>query len=686
MDPGLISYLSAAVAFALLAVLLLTSWRGGVRGGLLALTVLVNAIWAAFASQVNGDVSLAKDGYEILEIVRYLVWYLFLLKLLDAATQADSSYARFQRRSLFLALSYGCLLMLLQLGYPALSGKVAQSDLVTAVITAHLFLPVIGLVIIEQLFRNTSVKYRWAVKYLFIGAGGIFAYDFYLYSNALLFREMNPGLWEARGFVNVLAVPMLALSAARNRDWSLNIFVSRDIALHTTVVLGGGAYLLAMAAAGYYLKEYGGSWGVVAQVVFLSLAAALLLSAMFSGQLRARLRVFLAKHFYRNKYDYRQEWLRLTGDLEDQHGGDNRFEAAVRVLARIVEARSAYMWISEDGKQYQNVVAWNGARIEHLEPADGALVRFLQNKAYIINLRDMASRQREYEGLDLPQWLQATHRPWLIVPLFTLKSLMGFVVLADPLISRDINWEDRDLLKTAAKQVASYITILMTSEALAEAKQFEVFNRLSAYMVHDLKNIAAELELIGRNADRHRGNPAFLEDAFETVSNASADINRLLAQLRSKQIADEKKVVVDLCALAREVAGKKGDRRPVPVVEGPDSGCLVVTERSRLSSVLAHLLDNAQQATPEEGQINISIYGKESFNVVEIKDNGHGMDEDFIRSRLFKPFDTTKGNAGMGIGMYESREFIRQAGGDINVESQPGQGTCVRLQIPAYAS
>jgi len=686
MDPGLISYLSAAVAFALLAVLLLTSWRGGVRGGLLALTVLVNAIWAAFASQVNGDVSLAKDGYEILEILRYLVWYLFLLKLLDAATQADSSYARFQRRSLFLALSYGCLLMLLQLGYPALSGKVAQSDLVTAVITAHLFLPVIGLVIIEQLFRNTSVKYRWAVKYLFIGAGGIFAYDFYLYSNALLFREMNPGLWEARGFVNVLAVPMLALSAARNRDWSLNIFVSRDIALHTTVVLGGGAYLLAMAAAGYYLKEYGGSWGVVAQVVFLSLAAALLLSAMFSGQLRARLRVFLAKHFYRNKYDYRQEWLRLTGDLEDQHGGDNRFEAAVRVLARIVEARSAYMWISEDGKQYQNVVAWNGARIEHLEPADGALVRFLQNKAYIINLRDMASRQREYEGLDLPQWLQATHRPWLIVPLFTLKSLMGFVVLADPLISRDINWEDRDLLKTAAKQVASYITILMTSEALAEAKQFEVFNRLSAYMVHDLKNIAAELELIGRNADRHRGNPAFLEDAFETVSNASADINRLLAQLRSKQIADEKKVVVDLCALAREVAGKKGDRRPVPVVEGPDSGCLVVTERSRLSSVLAHLLDNAQQATPEEGQINISIYGKESFNVVEIKDNGHGMDEDFIRSRLFKPFDTTKGNAGMGIGMYESREFIRQAGGDINVESQPGQGTCVRLQIPAYAS
>ena len=61
--------------------------------------------------------------------------------------------------------------------------------------------------------------------------------------------------------------------------------------------------------------------------------------------------------------------------------------------------------------------------------------------------------------------------------------------------------------------------------------------------------------------------------------------------------------------------------------------------------------------------VKISMQSRDQVCVVEIRDNGHGMDADFIRGRLFKPFDTTKGNAGMGIGMYESREFIRMLGG-----------------------
>ena len=73
------------------------------------------------------------------------------------------------------------------------------------------------------------------------------------------------------------------------------------------------------------------------------------------------------------------------------------------------------------------------------------------------------------------------------------------------------------------------------------------------------------------------------------------------------------------------------------------------------------------------------------MHMIDIKDTGHGMDEDFIRNRLFKPFDTTKGNAGIGIGMYESREYLRQLGGDIFVQSEAGKGAIISLQIPADA-
>jgi signal transduction histidine kinase len=67
---------------------------------------------------------------------------------------------------------------------------------------------------------------------------------------------------------------------------------------------------------------------------------------------------------------------------------------------------------------------------------------------------------------------------------------------------------------------------------------------------------------------------------------------------------------------------------------------------------------------------------------IQIEDNGIGMDADFIRNRLFQPFETTKGNAGMGVGVYESREFIRSLGGEIEVSSEVNKGTIFTVRIP----
>ena len=98
--------------------------------------------------------------------------------------------------------------------------------------------------------------------------------------------------------------------------------------------------------------------------------------------------------------------------------------------------------------------------------------------------------------------------------------------------------------------------------------------------------------------------------------------------------------------------------------------------------MLVHLIENAQQATDDNGKVAVRLGGKDMMHIVEIEDTGHGMDRDFIQERLFKPFDTTKGNAGMGIGMYESREFIRSLGGDLKVRSEPGKGTLISLLLP----
>lgn len=674
MNLGLYSYLGAAIAYGFFTFLLFFSWRSSLQGKLLTLVVSISTLWAILAAEIATENISWMPVYQLLEILRYMAWYIFLLKLFDVAAARNSGYQKFVSRALPLCLGFAALVMFheiyLQPGISVLS------------ITGHVLMALIGLAIIEQLYRNTSIAHRWAIKYLFMGAGILFAFDFYLYTDALLFRGIDADLWQARGIINAVVIPLLAISAIRSKSWSLNIFVSRDIVLNTTAIFIGGLYLLAMSGAGYYLREYGGDWGRIGQILFLSLAVVLLAAILSSSQLRAKIRVFLGKHFYKNKYDYRIEWLGLTEKLASHADSGERYRLPIKALANIVDARAGLLWLSNDHAGYKNVAAWQNVAIAEIEPDSGSLIRYLENSGFIINVNELDLRPDEYKDLSLPEWLTEVKQPWLILPLQGLESLIGFIVLANPLVARSINWEDRDLLNTAAKQVSSYLTVLMTSDALAEAKQFEVFTRLSAYMVHDLKNIASELEMVSRNSKKHISNPEFIEDAFGTVDNAAGDIKRLLEQLRNKRAVLEQKSIINLAELVQEVVNSKQAQQPRPQLHLSTEPCFVTAEKNRLANVLAHLIDNAQQATADDGVIDVTVSSENNSHIVAIKDNGHGMDAEFIRDRLFKPFDTTRGNAGMGIGMYESREFIQQLGGDIRVQSEVGKGSTISLHMP----
>lgn len=680
---GYYSYMSAALGFGFLAVLLLFSGRGSVQGRMLTVVVICSTIWALSAMSLALDDRNQLGDYQVLEVLRYIAWFVFLLKVFEPAAERVVGHRFLRRRALVLFIGLALLVCGLDLAVLYGLNEAYAHDLMWARQMGHVFLAIIGLAIIEQIYRNVTSEYYQALKYLFIGAGCIFAFDFYLYANALLFLGVDRELWDARGAINLIAVPLLALSAARSREWATNIFVSRDMVLHTTTIVGSGLYLLVMAGAGYYLQEYGGSWGRIAQATFFTLAMVFLVSVLFSAQWRRQLRVFLGKHFYRNKYDYRHEWLALTTALSEAGKDDDNHGSAIRVLAQLVDAQAGLLWLRDDQGVYRNVAAWNCARISEPETASGELVEFLARYGYVINLLEIETHAEEYAGLQLPGWLRVVERAWLIVPLIGQGSLTGFVLLARPVLVREVNWEDRDLLKTAARQVASHLDVVLTTDALTQARQFEVFNRLSSYMVHDLKNIAAGLEMVAKNAVRHSDNPEFLKDAFDSVSTSARDIRRLLDQLRGKHVVAGKRVVIDMCELLDAVIRRRSTQRPVPQLQAATPGCLVTAERDRLENVLLHLLENAQQATPDDGRVTVTMFLQGDRCMVDIEDTGVGMDAGFIEQRLFKPFDTTKGNAGMGIGMYESREFIRQLGGEIRVSSTPGQGTRISLFIPA---
>ncbi len=679
MTIGFFSYLSAVLAYGLLLVLLSTAWRGRLMGLIALVAVSGSFIWAAMGVAMTLDLGPAGRLPAIVELLRNGAWFLFLSRILLAdQEQADS-------RPWVLAI--GSVVGLSGFLILVLPGVVSALDLVVSPAISVALLgwtlqAIFALLLVEQVFRNRLPQRRWEIKHLCFGLGAVFGYDLFFYSDALLFQRIDPAFWEARGFVNAMIVPLVAVSAARNPSWSLDVHVSRQVVLHSATLSVAGLYLLTIAAAGYYVRYFGGDWGAVLQIAFLFAAAVLLLLALFSGQLRSRLRVLLSSHFFSFKYDYREEWQRFTHALS--RGGVELPEAVVKALGEIVASPAGLLWLRTDNGAFELTERVDLPDPEtQLQPGDHPMIAFMQRTGWLIDLDEFRTHPDLYRGLVVPEWVDKIPRAWLIIPLFFRDDLCGFVLLVRSEHIRKINWEDRSLLKNAGRQAATHVAQYLADQALMRARQFQAFNQLSAYVAHDLKNLLAQQSLLLANAEKHKHDPLFIEDVIRTIRSSVERMNRLMAQLRTGVRGQGgRPETLALHELIREGVAMHTARSPRPKLAGLQEGLLVVGDRACLLTILGHIIQNAQEATAAEGNVVVRLLQEERFAVIEVEDDGEGMSLDFVRERLFRPFDSTKGLTGMGIGAFESREMVRAMGGDIVVSSAPGKGALFRIYLP----
>ncbi|HET7588163.1 MAG TPA: XrtA/PEP-CTERM system histidine kinase PrsK [Gammaproteobacteria bacterium] len=678
MDVGVATYTTGAAAFFVLAMLLLTSWRGRLQGALLVAAALGTALWSGFLAFVfitPMPLALVLAA----EIARSALWLTFLLRLLGAGEGvALPSKLRYAVHPLWLCL----LAYTLVVGYVPVG--TALRGYVAAVPVGGLFvLALIGLILLEQLYRNSRPSQRYAIKFLCIGLGAMFAYDLVVYSYALMLHSVARNLWNARGLVDALVVPLLAVAAARNPTWSLDVFVSRRMVFYSTTLLGAGIYLVAVAAGGYYIRLYGGTWGTLAAVVFLFCAGVLLLMLLFSGRARARVRVFVSKHFFSYKYDYREEWLRLIETLARPTEQMPLPKRSILALAQITDSPGGILWARSDPHHFKPTAMWNMQTADDaVQPVESAFVRVLEERQWIYDVTASGRSGTGGENVPAPDWLQQLHGAWIVVPLLQDVEMTGFIVLARPRSARQLNWEDLDLLKTAGRQVASYLGHDESARKLAEARQFEGYNRLTAFVMHDLKNVVAQQSLMVSNAERHKRNPAFVDDMIKTISHSINRMNRLLEQLRRGDAAGRPRQVRAHEMIARAIDETRG-RQPVPEVAASDQNVCIYVETDRFCAILGHIIRNAQDATPTDGHVVVSLRCSGDNAIIEIRDDGAGMDANFIRDRLFQPFFTTKSSKGMGVGAYQAREYVINAGGSVDVTSEPGQGTAFTISLPA---
>jgi putative PEP-CTERM system histidine kinase len=683
-----ISFGTAAILFLVLGLLMLTGRRDNLPKTMLAVAAIASAIWSGTVTYQAAFGGLLSSAL-LLEFLRSLAWFSFLLVMLRTAYKSSDQVNK-NFKLTFVGLSVFIVGLMLLALYRISGGSLFEFIAGNDVLVGHLLISIGGLVITEQLYRNTSEEHRWALKYLWIAIGAMFAYDFYMYSDAFLYQRIDNELWNARGFIHAMVVPLIGLAIKREMQWSLgdesiDIFLSRRIVFHTTTLLVSGVYLVFIGFGGYYVRDMGGDWGVVAQATFLFASILGLVVLLFSSKVRAKIKVMIDKHFFHYKYDYREEWLRIIRTLSLQDTDKGLHIGAIRALAQIIDSPGGLLVMERDNGYFESDEVWNYERVSVREPVNSTLHRFLADHQFVISLDEYNEDPDMYTRLgplDIPEWLSSNKDAWLVVPLVLQEHLMGYIVLSRSAShERYFNWEDSDLLKTAGRQAASHLAQYESAQALVSAKRFEEVNRLSAFIVHDIKNMVGQLSMVVSNAAKHKNNPMFIDDAIITVENSVNKMNKLLIRLRGEGEAD-KDAAFSLCDLLEEgirscsVAGTL----PIPVLHCRNEAIMITADRDRMSANIAHIIQNAQDATDSNDTITVRLRKQDGHAIIEIADTGEGMDEKFIHDKLFQPFESTKGT--MGIGVFQVREYVHKLGGQLDVESEVGVGTIFRLHIP----
>lgn len=672
---GLIGYAAAALLYLGLAILALASRKHGGHRTLSVTVCGVTALWAAFAA-VDPFVSIGLSRFTTaFEVLHLMAWVALLMSFLQAAIK-DFLHTPTGRIA-------GGVIAVMMLGWLVIA--VARPFGLPTVFSLHVAAMLItvigGLTLVEMILRNTPMDERWKIKFLCIGVGGIFVFTLFLSADSLLFSGVRLLLSESRGAIYALVAPLLALSIRRYAVWEPSVVISRRAAFYVTTLTTSGLYLLAMAAAAFYVRQVGGEWGDIFLAVFLFGAIVMLVVILASGTVRAYLKVIVAKNFFRYKYDYREEWLRFTNTVSS---GDPTAPLEIRVvtaIANILDSPAGALWLRE-GSRFSVAATWNvtASSVDGEEVA--SLARFAENKDWIIEIAGVTETPERYEGLVLPDAVRRIQDAWMIVPLISEGELGGFVLLTRPRAPKTLDWEDYDLLGTVGRQAASYLAEQRAIRQLAEANEFHRFHRRFAFVLHDIKNLASRFSLIASNVEKHGENPAFRADMVKTIRDATEHLNQMMARIGQDQMSDAgAKQIVKIVPLLKKIMAQTPAGKVALTLEINNEDAAVVGEADRLAAILRHLLQNALEAAGDGGEVQFGVNARESTAIIEITDNGAGMDDHFVRNHLFKPFRSTK-ERGFGIGAFQCREYAREIGGDLQVISSSGSGTTMRVVLP----
>ena len=532
---------------------------------------------------------------------------------------------------------------------------------------------VIALINLEATLTGASTLSRWKIKLEVLGAGGLLAILIFYYSQGLLYRTLDMHLAPVRSLAIIVAVLLIAGSQFRGGT-GVKVVLSRQMAYRSFVLLAIGIYLIFIGLMGEGLKYFGETFQRSALVMVAFLAAIGLFLFILSDKAKRKLILFLTRNFYKNKYDYRSQWLEFTERLSTAHSNQEVLMVILSVYCDTFGMGSASLFLCDsDRRNYFPVASMELDVGTESFTTENPVVSKLVEERKVVNLCDGYGA----EGLDQEGFFRSQGLCFL-VPLVSNNLLDGFIIMGTQINPDErYNYEDYDLMQTLAQQASSTLLNLRLTDELALAKEMEALGRIAAFIIHDLKNLVYIISLTLDNARTYISDAEFQQDMLETLGNTVSKMNALISRLIT--IPDKKgmpRETTDLMPLVKETAALV-NRCEVTIF---GSSVQANVDRQEIQKVFLNLILNAVEATDGNGPVSVEV-GSEESPYVKVIDAGCGITEEFLRTKLFTPFQTTK-KSGLGIGLYQCKQIVESHHGRIEVTSIMGKGTAFTVWLP----
>ena len=533
---------------------------------------------------------------------------------------------------------------------------------------------IIPLINLEVTLISATHLARWKIKFELLGSGLLLAVMIFYYSHALLYNAINMNLVPARTVLLIVALLMMAYSRLL-RGNGVKVYVSQQILCKSVVLLAVGAYLIALGLMGEGTKHFGSDFQKAMAIAISFIAGLGLLIILFSETIRRKIRIFIQKNFYRNKYDYRNQWLQFTEILSSAKTKDELLRSIVIGFCDTFGMGCGMLFLLDQEKDI-----YHQATEIAIEPnsvtihAEDDVVTFIAGNRWM----DGSTIAPPETGDEKQQAFFSKNDIAFAIPLFMNEQMGGIIMLGDTINKNErYGLEDFDLMRTLARQASSALLNLNLSEQLSISRELAAIGKVSTFVMHDLKNQVSALSLMLDNAKKFIDVPEFQKDMFDSLNNTVTKMNDLISRLKNlPENMSLQKTPVDLLQLAQETAHLiKGGSFQV-------SGDSVIADidREEMRKVALNLMLNAVESTEGNRPVSVEV-GIDDTPYIKVRDEGCGIPEDFLSNSLFTIFKSTK-KKGLGIGLYQCKKIVEAHGGKIKVSSELHKGSEFTVLLP----